>query len=37
MVTLVAIKQAINQVLAPIGHKIYGNEVKEGSLGLVFL
>ncbi|WP_407312050.1 DUF6838 family protein [Desulfosporosinus sp. SB140] len=30
MATLVAIKQAINQTLAPIGLKIYGNEVKEG-------
>ncbi|AFM40332.1 hypothetical protein Desaci_1306 [Desulfosporosinus acidiphilus SJ4] len=30
MVTLLAVKRAMNQVLAPIGLKIYGNEVKEG-------
>lgn len=30
MVTLLAIKQAMNQALTPTGLKIYGNEVKEG-------
>lgn len=30
MITLVAIKKAINDVLVPIGLKTYGNEVKEG-------
>ncbi|TGE33326.1 DUF6838 family protein [Desulfosporosinus sp. Sb-LF] len=30
MITLVDIKTAINNVLAPVGLKTYGNEVKEG-------
>ena len=32
MIKLVDIKKAINDVLAPVGLKTYGNEVKEGFL-----
>lgn len=30
MITLLAIKQAINSAISPTGLKVYGNEIKEG-------